>query len=362
MHELQRELHTLLERIQEASQQLDIAEKAAEVSRLQERMQRPDFWEDPQRAAQQSKRHAHLQRQVETWQQLQADTQAALELADMEDKSLQSELQQQYEDIKQRFEQREFEVKLAGKYDSNDAIMHVHAGTGGTDAQDWAQMLQRMYLRYAEQSDLEAELLTESPGDEAGIKSAIVRISGSYAYGRLKGEHGVHRLVRQSPFNADNLRQTSFALVEVTPDIDEPGQVQVSEQDVKIDTYRSSGKGGQGVNTTDSAVRITHQPTGIVVSIQNERSQLQNKETAFKVLRSRLAQLQYEQHAQEIADLKGPTYQEQWGRQIRNYVLHPYTLVKDTRSGYETTDAQAVLDGDLDDFIDAYLTHTLGDS
>ena len=362
MHELQKELHILLDRIQEATSQLDIETKAKEVEELEAKMQRPDFWRDPELAAKQSKRHAHLQKQVETWQGLERDAQSALELAEMEDKELLSELEQQYGDIKARFEAREFEVKLSGKYDGNDAILHIHSGTGGTDAQDWAQMLVRMYVRYSEKSDLDAELLTESAGEEAGIKSAILKLSGPYAYGRLKGENGVHRLVRQSPFNSDNLRQTSFALVEITPDIDEPGQISIDDKDVRIDTYRSSGKGGQGVNTTDSAIRITHIPTNTVVAIQNERSQLQNKETAFKVLRARLAQLQHEQHVQAIEELKGPSHQEQWGRQIRNYVLHPYTLVKDTRTGFEVSNAEAVLDGELDDFIDAYLTHTLGDS
>lgn len=360
MHELIKELDTLKTRIAEAMEQLAITDKAEEVKTLEAQMQSPDFWNDPDTAAAQSKRHAHLQKQVETWQQLERDVASALDLARLEDHGLLDELQQQYQDIKSRFEQREFEVKLSDTYDSYDAILHLHAGTGGTDAQDWAQMLERMYLRYAEKTDLEAEILTESAGDEAGIKSAIIKLEGPYAYGRMKGEHGVHRLVRQSPFNADNLRHTSFALVEVTPDIPEAGAINIDEKDVKIDTYRASGKGGQGVNTTDSAVRLTHVPTGLSVAIQNERSQLQNKETAFKVLRARIAQLQQEQRAEKIEELKGPSPQEQWGQQIRNYVLHPYTLVKDTRTGQETNAAEKVLEGELDDFIDAYLTHMIG--
>lgn len=360
MHELIKELETLKARITEAMEQLAITDKAEEVKVLEAQMQSPDFWDDPDTAAPQSKRHAHLQKQVEAWQQLEQDVASALDLARLEDHGLLDELQQQYQDIKARFEQREFEVKLSDTYDSYDAILHLHAGTGGTDAQDWAQMLERMYLRYAEKTDLEAEILTESAGDEAGIKSAIIKLEGPYAYGRMKGEHGVHRLVRQSPFNADNLRHTSFALVEVTPDIPEAGAINIDEKDVKIDTYRASGKGGQGVNTTDSAVRLTHLPTGLNVAIQNERSQLQNKETAFKVLRARIAQLQQEQRAEKIEELKGPSPQEQWGQQIRNYVLHPYTLVKDTRTGHETNAAEKVLEGELDDFIDAYLTHMIG--
>lgn len=361
MHELIKELETLLGRVEEAMSQLDIEGKQKQIAEMEESMQSPDFWDDPSKAAEISKRHSHLQKQVGEWQQLEKDIKAALDIGRMQDHSLLSDLQKQYDDVKERFEKKEFEVKLSGKYDDNDAILHIHGGTGGTDAQDWAQMLMRMYLKYAEKTDLKAEVITESPGEEAGIKSAILRLEGPYSFGRLKGEHGVHRLVRQSPFNADNLRQTSFALIEVTPDIGESKEVVIDDKDVQIDTYRASGKGGQGVNTTDSAVRLTHKPTGIVVAIQNERSQLQNKEAAFKILRSRIAHLLQEQRTQKIEELKGPSPTEQWGKQIRNYVLHPYTLVKDTRTGFEVSDAEKVLGGDLDDFIDAYLTQQIGD-
>lgn len=360
MNDLIKELKLLKDRITTAMSQLDIETKQASLGELEEQMSRPDFWDNPDEAAKLSKQHSDAKKQVEFWKQLEKDVDTCLELASTEDHSLLKDLERQFEELKDKFESREFELKLSGKYDRNDAILHIHAGTGGNDAQDWAQMLERMYLRYAENTDLQAEVMTESAGDEAGIKSAIVKLEGPYAYGRLKGEHGVHRLVRQSPFNADNLRQTSFALVEVTPDIPEPKDVYIDDKDLRIDVYRSSGKGGQGVNTTDSAVRITHVPTGITVSIQNERSQLQNKEAAMKVLRARLAHLQQEQRAETIDKLKGPKSTEQWGRQIRNYVLHPYTLVKDTRTEQETSDAEKVLDGDLDDFIDAYLTYFIG--
>jgi peptide chain release factor 2 len=360
MHELQKELETLLDRINEAIEQLDIAAKRQQVADIQQQMQSPDFWNDSEHAAHVSKQHAHLEKQVQVWEQLRQDAQSALDLARLEDHDLLDDLQRTYEDVKQRFERLEFQVKLSGKYDQSDAILHLHAGTGGTDAQDWTRMLERMYLRYAENSDLEAEAISESAGDEAGIKSAILRLEGPYAYGRLKGENGVHRLVRKSPFNADNLRQTSFALVEVAPEIPEPGDVYIDEKYVEVDTFRASGPGGQSVNTTDSAVRLTHKPTGIVVAVQNERSQQQNKRMAYGILRSRLVQLKEEQRAETIEELKGPTPTEQWGSQIRNYVLHPYTLVKDTRTGHETREAEKVLEGELDDFIDAYLTQRMG--
>jgi peptide chain release factor 2 len=256
-------------------------------------------------------------------------------------------LQAQYESLKP-------DLLFNGKYDGHDAILRLSAGVGGTDAQDWTQMLERMYLRWAEKAGMKAAVVEESPGEEAGLKSAVITVAGANAYGKLRSEHGVHRLVRLSPFNADSLRQTSFALVEVLPQIDTPEEVQIDDKDLKIDVYRASGHGGQSVNTTDSAVRVTHLPTGLVVAIQNERSQLQNKETALKILRSKLAQLQAEQHAEKLSDLKA-TKSADWGAQIRNYVLHPYTLVKDTRTGHEEHDAQKVLDGAIDPFILAFL-------
>ena len=362
MHELIKETEELLERIRTAMRQLDINKLKAEVTGQATAMAQPDFWDNPQEAAQISQEHSHNADRVVAWESLESQAKEVIELAKLDDHKLLPELQDQYEVTKRAFEAREFELKLNGEYDKRNAILRIHAGTGGTDAQDWAQMLQRMYLRYGDSHGFKVELLDESPGEEAGIKSATLSLGGEYAYGRLKSEHGVHRLVRLSPFNSDNLRQTSFALVEVLPEIPENDTVVLDEKDLKIDVYRSGGSGGQSVNTTDSAVRITHIATGITVSIQNERSQIQNRETAMKILRSRLAQLQEEQRRETIAELKGPSHTEQWGKQIRNYVLHPYTLVKDTRTGEEKTDVAKVLDGDLDDFIDAYLTSQLGNS
>jgi peptide chain release factor 2 len=271
-----------------------------------------------------------------------------------------SDLKLQLEDLHKRFNALKAELKFSGPYDDYDAIISIFAGAGGTDAQDWAQMLLRMYVRWAENTGLSVTTIDESSGDEAGIKSVTLEVTGDFVYGKLKGEHGVHRLVRLSPFNADNLRQTSFAKVEVMPKVDQPEAIEIDEKDLKIDVYRSGGHGGQSVNTTDSAVRVTHVPTGITVAIQNERSQLQNKETAMTILRSRLIALQLEQHKEKVSELKGPNEQAAWGNQIRSYVLHPYKQVKDLRTRFETSDPEKVLDGELDGFIDAYLEFTIG--
>lgn len=273
-----------------------------------------------------------------------------------------SDLSKQLETATDEFASLKDELKLAGPYDDYDVILNIYAGAGGTDAQDWAQMLLRMYVRWAEKNGLEVHTIDEASGDEAGIKSATLEISGSFAYGKLKGEHGVHRLVRLSPFNSDNLRQTSFAKVDILPKVDRPDDLNIDDKDLRVDVYRAGGHGGQSVNTTDSAVRITHLPTGITVAIQNERSQLQNKETAMTILRSRLIQLQMEQHKERLEELKGPNQSAEWGNQIRSYVLHPYKQVKDLRTRFETSDTDGVLDGNLDPFINAYLDHTLGDS
>ena len=273
---------------------------------------------------------------------------------DLGDDSMLVEFTEQLAALEAEYHERRKDLLFSGEYDNRAAILKLSAGAGGTDAQDWAEMLERMYLRWAEKHDMQTELVERSTGEEAGIKNATYIIRGAFAYGKLRSEHGVHRLVRLSPFNADNLRQTSFALVEIMPEMDAPGEVEIDDKDLRIDIYRSGGNGGQGVNTTDSAVRITHLPTGTVVAIQNERSQLQNKETALKILKSRLAQMQLEQRAETLADLRAGE-SASWGAQIRNYVLHPYTLVKDTRTKFETHNARGVLDGDIDGFIEAYL-------
>jgi peptide chain release factor 2 len=280
----------------------------------------------------------------------------------MGDESLTEDLQGNVERLQHQYGEMEFELKLSGPYDRGSAILSIYAGTGGTDAQDWAEMLERMYLRYSEKAGLDAEIIDQSPGEEAGIKSATIEVNGPFAYGKLKGEKGVHRLVRLSPFNADNLRQTSFAMVEVLPQLDHPEEMEIDPKDLRIDVFRAGGHGGQSVNTTDSAVRITHIPTNTVVAIQNERSQLQNKEKAMAVLKARLTSLMLEQQKAQVSEIKGAPQSAEWGSQIRSYVLHPYTQVKDHRTGVVTTQAAEVLEGDLDQFIEGYLQQQIGAS
>ncbi|HEY1063967.1 MAG TPA: peptide chain release factor 2 [Candidatus Saccharimonadales bacterium] len=352
---------SLQEQVQTAANSLKIAEFANELASLKLASEQPNFWSDSTQAQGVMQHIAKIEARVEPWLQLQQGIADVLELAALDDASMQSELEQQLQDIEDTFSELKEDLKFAGPYDDHDAIVTLSAGAGGTDAQDWTQMLFRMYTRFFEKSGWKYTLVEESAGEEAGLKSVTLEVSGAFTYGKLKGEHGVHRLVRLSPFNSDNLRQTSFAKVEVSPKIDKPEEVEIDEKDLKIDVYRAGGHGGQSVNTTDSAVRITHIPTGLVVAIQNERSQLQNRETAMNILRGRLAQLQMEQHAEKLSELKGPNEQAAWGNQIRSYVLHPYKQVKDLRSRYETSDPDTVLDGELEPLINAYLEYTLTD-
>ena len=350
-------LNTMLQKV---LLQIKFADLQKQLSELESQAADPNFWQDQQKAQNHMKQLSKLQNRLKPWQDLQNSVNEAIELSNLKDDSLKDELAKQAQNLTKTFEILKTELLYSGKYDDYDAIVSIYAGAGGTDAQDWAQMLQRMYLRWVEsQKGYSATIIEQSSGDEAGIKSVTFEVSGPFAFAKLKGEHGVHRLVRLSPFNADSLRQTSFAKVDIVPKIDSPSEIQIDEKDLKIDVYRAGGHGGQSVNTTDSAVRITHLPTGLVVAIQNERSQLQNRETAMTILRSKLAQLQLEQHKETLAELKGPNEQAAWGNQIRNYVLHPYTMVKDTRTKYETSDAQAVLDGAIDDFVLSYLEYTV---
>jgi peptide chain release factor 2 len=348
--------------IKSAIDKLKIAKLEKELTVLNKQSSEPDLWEDQTRAQRVLKRQSTVKQRIETWRKLEASISDILELASSGDEALEQELSKQVKSVKQNFDKLKTELLYSGKFDELSALVSIHAGAGGTDAQDWAEMLRRMYFRYIEKNKGTIKLIDESTGDEAGIKSSTFEVDLPYAYGKLSAEAGVHRLVRLSPFNSDNLRQTSFAKVEVTPIIEEPKDVEIDEVDLKIDVYRAGGHGGQSVNTTDSAVRITHAPTGIVVAIQNERSQIQNKETAMTILRSKLAQLAQEQHEENLSKLKGPNEEASWGNQIRSYVIHPYKQVKDVRTGVVSKDPDSVLDGEIEEFIYAYLNNKMGDT
>ncbi len=354
MQPLQKRVDELGQAVDAAFAQLSIVQKKSDAKNIEVELAKPDAWSDSDAAQQKSKKLAHLNQQIEPWESLKKQIDETTELIETGDESLTDDLRKQVENIENEFSSLKKDLQFNGEYDGHNAILRLTAGVGGTDAQDWTEMLERMYLRWAEKSAMSTKLVERSSGEEAGVKTSVIEVEGPFAYGKLRSENGVHRLVRLSPFNSDNLRQTSFALVEVLPQIDTPDAVKIDDKDLKIDVYRAGGHGGQSVNTTDSAVRVTHIPTNIVVAIQNERSQTQNKETAMKILRSKLAQLQLEQHADSVSDLQAGE-SANWGSQIRNYVLHPYTIVKDTRTKYEETDASKVLDGNIDGFINAYL-------
>jgi peptide chain release factor 2 len=315
------------------------------------------FWDDQELAAKVSAEHSQKTRRLEEFRALEADVEDLASLAEMaeEDEEIAAELEGQLAPVEQRLAALEEQRLFSGRYDAGDALVTVNAGAGGTDAQDWAEMVLRMEMRWAERRGFKVELLEASAGEEAGIKSATFRVSGDNAYGLYGAEKGVHRLVRLSPFDSANRRQTSFAGVEVAPVIEDAGEIEIDADDLQVDTYRASGAGGQHVNKTDSAVRITHRPSGIVVQCQNERSQTQNRETAMKMLRSKLVELEERKRLEEIAREKGDAQDVNFGSQIRSYVLHPYTMVKDHRTDHEVGDANRVLEGDLDGFVRAYL-------
>jgi peptide chain release factor 2 len=324
------------------------------LGELEAAMGEPGFWDDQRRAAEISSEHARLTRRVDRYETLTRDYDEARELFQL-DGDLADELDTHLRPMEQELGRLREDALFSGEYDSGDALLTIHAGEGGTDAQDWAEMLVRMYLRWAERRGFKAELVEASPGEEAGLKSAAITVAGENAYGTLKAERGVHRLVRLSPFDSAHRRQTSFAQVIVAPLVGEEAELEVTDEDLRIDTYRASGAGGQHVNKTDSAVRITHIPTGIVVQCQNERSQSSNKQTAMRMLRSRLAELAEEQREAELSAERGEAQNTGFGSQIRSYVLHPYQMVKDHRTELETGNTDAVLDGDLDAFIREYL-------
>lgn len=337
----------------------DLAGKQLEIIKLEEHAAEPDLWNDPREAQGIMQRLTRLKQDVDLWTSLEARLQSMTELVELTaqegDDSLRTEIQAEVDRARADLMRGEFALLLNGTYDDRDAFLSIQAGMGGTDAQDWTEMLLRMYVRWAEARGYQVTVVDESPGDEAGIKSVTLELRGDYAYGYAKAEAGVHRLIRLSPFNSAHTRQTSFARVEVMPEVDDAPEVEIRPDDLRVDVYRSGGHGGQGVNTTDSAVRITHLPSGLIVSCQNERSQLQNRETAMRVLRGRLLERELQRQREDRLRLRGEIRKADFGSQMRTYYLHPSTLVKDHRTDIETSNVQAVLDGDLNDFVEAYL-------
>ena len=359
MDDSKNRLNILADNLADAWHKLKLDQKLARLSELEELVSTPDLWKNPEDAKNKNLELSRLESEIHPWQILKAQSIDLKEIIDLNEKDLAEEISFQLSAMEQQLEELRGALRYNGEFDQNDAILRITAGVGGTEAMDWSSMLERMYLRFFERNQYSVKLIERQSGEEAGIKTVVYEVSGPHAYGSLKSEHGVHRLVRLSPFNADNLRQTSFALIEVLPVLTEDNDLIIDEKDLRIDVYHASGHGGQGVNTTDSAVRITHLPTGIVVAIQNERSQHANKDAAMEILKAKLAQMKLEQKAQTLGELRAGE-SAKWGQQIRNYVMQPYKLVKDTRTKYEETDVDAVLDGKIQNFINAFLEQNLG--
>jgi peptide chain release factor 2 len=360
--ELKQKIDEVKKKYEDILQVFHPEEKEKELKDLENIMGQSDFWNDQKRAKEISRKAQRIRKIIEDMKEIEekfGDLEAGIELSE-EDPSMMEMVNELVEEIEKRVRNFELELLLNGKFDENNAYLTIHPGAGGTESQDWASMLLRMYMRWAERKGFNVELVDYQPGDEAGIKSATLYIKGEFAYGYLKYEKGVHRLVRISPFDANKRRHTSFASVNVIPEIEDDIDIEINPDDLKIDTYRASGAGGQYVNKTESAIRITHIPTGIVVTCQTERSQLQNKETALKVLKARLYQLELEKRQKEIQEIQGELKDISWGNQIRSYVFQPYTMVKDHRTNVETGNIEAVMDGDIDIFIEAELIYFAG--
>ena len=354
MQDLSKKLADLEANFLQVYEKLKISDKLKQITKLEKEVADPDIWKNLATATAKNQELSKLQDETAPWELLKTQINDLKELTELSDEDLKQEIEGQLEAMENNLTELKKALRFQGPYDDKDAILRITSGAGGTEAMDWAGMLERMYLRFFERKGFKVTCLDRTEGEEAGVKTAVYEVSGPHAYGLLKSEHGVHRLVRLSPFNANNLRQTSCALVEILPVIEADTDIQIDEKDLRIDVYHSGGHGGQSVNTTNSAVRITHLPTNTVVAIQNERSQLQNKEKAMEILRGKLVQMQLEQHAESIDKLRAGE-SAGWGQQIRNYVLQPYKLVKDTRTGYEESDPDAVLDGKIDGFINAFL-------
>ena len=357
--ELVLKIKELQRKIRESWGFLEIEKKIEQAKDLEAQMSQKDFWQDQNQAKAVSQKASDLKTEIATWQKIKNDVDELLELGQMDAKdqtvNLREDIAKKYAELDKQFSGLEFYLLFREVHDKNNAIVAIHAGTGGVDAMDWAEMLLRMYLRYCDQKGFKTEIIDKVAGSEAGIKSVVIEVRGSYAFGNLKSEHGVHRLVRISPFDAEAMRHTSFALVEVIPEIDEELKIEIKPEDLKIDTFRASGHGGQNVQKTESAVRIVHLPTKITVVCQTERSQVQNKERALKILKSKLLRLEETKLEAEKKQLRGEFTEAVWGNQIRSYVLQPYHLVKDHRTDFEESDVDGVLDGKLDGFVESYL-------
>lgn len=348
-------LNELSIKINSAMELLKIKELKVKMAQLEEQMNISDFWSNQENAQAISQDYQDIKKEVEKWENLSSRVSGLLDLDKADDSALKEEIEKQTAELEKEFIDYELYLLLNGPYDKNNTIISIHAGSGGTEAQDWAEMLLRMILRFSEKMGWKTRILDESRGQEAGYKSVTLEIKGRYSFGYLKSEHGVHRLVRISPFDAEKMRHTSFSLLEIMPEIDEEVNIEIKPEDLRIDTFMSGGKGGQSVNTTYSAVRIVHLPTNISVSCQNERSQQQNKETAMKILKAKLYRLEEERMTKERNELRGEYKSAEWGNQIRSYVLHPYHMAKDHRTDFETTDPESLLEGDVLPFSRAYL-------
>lgn len=359
MQEIINQIQELQKKLAEAGELLNLEQKKQKILELEDLMSSPNFWADQNKAKNITQELSELKKETEEFVELNNNLAEILSLAEESlknnEESLKGELENKFKELENKFKELEFKMMLSEKYDQNNAVLAIHAGVGGTDAQDWAEMLERMILRYAEKKKFKVNTLDRQVGNEAGIKSVMLEIVGAYAYGYLKSEAGVHRLVRISPYDAEKMRHTSFALIEVLPEIEIIEDIEIKDEDLIIDTFRSSGKGGQSVNTTDSAVRIRHTPTGLMVVCQNERSQLQNKETAMRILKSKIKQYYATEQEEERQKLRGEFSSATWGNQARSYVLQPYKMVKDHRTELETSDVEAVLNGELEMFVEGYL-------
>ena len=357
MQDLIDRLNVANKKVSELVQHVDLEALKNELAAAQSQSENPTLWDDPEKARVLMKKINDLQSEINSWDQLSKKIADVRELAEMDDEAMREELESELNDIESECDSKEIATLLSGKFDRGNAILAIHAGAGGTEAHDWASMLQRMYLRWIESHGYDCEIVDFTPGEEAGTKTITMTVSGPFAYGYLKSEKGTHRLVRLSPYDAAHRRHTSFAMVEVLPEAQDDDSIEIPEQDIRIDVFKSSGAGGQNVQKNSTAVRLLHIPTGIIVTCQNERSQTQNRETAMKVLKSRLLDIKHQEQEKELAELRGGYVKAEWGSQIRSYVLHPYQMVKDHRTEYEVGNAQGVLDGDLDGFMQAYLKY-----